>query len=106
MGVIFVQGYSPKSFAAHHGSSIFVYHQNAVADFRAKVLAPFFAEMAKQTFFTGKPLQFNMAQFIKQSDALAGTQLGYTINNLYPADSVGLFSVNYATKFDSKLTDE
>ncbi|WIA22068.1 hypothetical protein OEZ85_004413 [Tetradesmus obliquus] len=100
------QGYSPKSFAAHHGSSIFVYHQNAVAEFRAKVLAPFFAEMAKQTFFTGKPLQFNMAQFIKQSDALAGTQLGYTINNLYPADSVGLFSVNYATKFDSKLTDE
>jgi hypothetical protein len=62
--------------------------------------------MAKQTFFTGKPVQFNQAQFIKQIDGLAGTQLGYTINNLYPADSVGVFAVDYTTKFDSKLTDE
>ncbi|KAF6260218.1 hypothetical protein COO60DRAFT_1508167 [Scenedesmus sp. NREL 46B-D3] len=100
------EGYSPKSFAAHHGSSIFVYHQAAVADFRAKVLAPFFAEMANQTFYTGKPLQFNQAQFIKKIDALAGAQLGYTINNLYPADSVGLFSVDYTTKFnDTKRSD-
>jgi hypothetical protein len=83
-----------------------VYHQTAVAEFRAKVLAPFFAEMAKQSFFTGKPLQFNQAQFIKQIDTLAGTQLGYTINNLYPADSVGLFTVAYSTKYDAKLTDE
>jgi len=64
---------------------MFVYHQAAVSQFRAKVLAPLFADLAKTNFFAGKPVKFDIAAFTKRLDQLAGLQLGYTVANLYPA---------------------
>lgn len=71
--------------------------QAAVADFRAKVLAPFFADIAKQSKFWGRNISFDMASFVKRTEKLAATQLQYTIENLPPADSVGLFKVAFNT---------
>lgn len=79
---------TPLSMAAHGGSSVFVYHQGAVADFRAKVLAPLLAGVAADSAFWGTRVSFDQAKFIKGGDALASTQLGYTLNNLSPADQV------------------
>jgi len=88
---------TPAALAAYRGSSIFVYHQAAVADFRAKVLAPFFAELAGQSKYWGKQIKFDQATFVKSLEKLAATQLTYTINNLPPADSVSLFKVSFKT---------
>lgn len=66
---------------------MFIYHQAAVSQFRAKVLAPLFADMAKTNFFTGKPLSFDTGAYVKRLDQLAAAQLAYTVNNLYPAGS-------------------
>lgn len=71
--------------------------QAAVAEFRSKVLAPFFAELAAQSKFWGKQVAFDMASYIKSTDKLAATQLQYTLENLPPADSVGLFKVAFRT---------
>lgn len=71
--------------------------QAAVAEFRAKVLAPFFADIASQTKYWGKQIKFDQATYIKQLEELAGKQLGYTINNLPPADAVSLFKVAFRT---------
>jgi hypothetical protein len=68
-----------------------------VADFRSKVLAPFFADLAAQSKFWGKQVKFDMASYIKSTEKLAGTQLTYTLENLPPADSVGLFKVSFKT---------
>lgn len=78
--------------------------QAAVADFRAKVLAPFFAEIAKQSKYWGRTIEFDMASYIKRLDKLASTQLQYTLENLPPADSVGLFKVTYKSSSPAAST--
>jgi len=71
--------------------------QAAVAEFRAKVLAPFFAEIASQTKYWGQQIKFDQATYTKRLEELAGKQLAYTINNLPPADAVSLFKVAFKT---------
>jgi len=88
---------TPAAVAAYRGSSIFVYHQAAVAEFRAKVLGPFFAEIAGQSKYWGQQIKFDQAAYMKHLEALAAKQLGYTINNLPPADAVSLFKVAFKT---------
>jgi hypothetical protein len=83
---------------ADGGSSLFVYHQAAAAQVRAQVLAPFFEELAKNTFFTGKPLAFDKKEFTDAMEALAAKQLTYTLGNLPPADSINVFTVGFKTK--------
>jgi hypothetical protein len=61
------------------------------------VLAPFFADLAGQSKYWGKQVKFDQAGFVKTLEKLAATQLTYTINNLPPADSVGLFKVSFKT---------
>jgi hypothetical protein len=61
------------------------------------VLAPFFADLAGQSKFWGKQVKFDMASYIKSTEKLAATQLTYTLENLPPADSVGLFKVSFKT---------
>jgi hypothetical protein len=39
-------GASPAIAASHRGSQLFVYHANAVEDFRSQVLAPWFVSYA------------------------------------------------------------
>lgn len=56
-----------------------------------------FAELAGQSKFWGKQLKFDMATYMKRLEVLASTQLTYTINNLPPADAVGLFKVAFKT---------
>lgn len=92
------QGQTPLIRNAMGGSSIFVYHKKAAADFRAMVLAPFFESLAKSTLLAAKPLPFNRPAFIKAMEALANQQLSATVSQLPPADSVGVFSVNYMTR--------
>lgn len=64
------------------------------------------AGLAKSTYFTGRPLSFDQAKFSARMDALAGQQLGYTVNNLPPADAVGLFAVDYKTAAGGKTSNE
>jgi hypothetical protein len=71
--------------------------QAAVSDFRAKVLAPFFADLAGQSKFWGKQVKFDQVKFVASLEKLAATQLTYTINNLPPADSVSVFKVSIKT---------
>jgi hypothetical protein len=83
---------------AEGGSSLFVYHQSAAAQVRAQVLAPFFEELAKRSFFTGKPLAFDRMKFVDAMEALAAKQLAHTIGHLPPADSINVFTVGFKTK--------
>jgi hypothetical protein len=75
--------------------------QAAAADFRAKVLAPMFADIAKNSKFWGRSISFDMAAYIKTTEALAAKQLTYTLENLPPADSVGLFKVAFKTSAEA-----
>jgi hypothetical protein len=56
-----------------------------------------FADIAKNTKFWGSPIKFDMASYTKATEALAAKQLTYTLENLPPADSVGLFKVAFTT---------
>lgn len=80
------KGYSPKVPAADRGSQTFVYHGNAVAAFRSKVLTPFFVKMG-----AGK---FTAAAFQAEVDRLANLQLQNTLDGLPPANQVNFFLVN------------
>jgi hypothetical protein len=75
--------------------------QAAVAEFRAKVLGPLFADLASQTKFWGKPIKFDAATYIARTEKLAAAQLGYTLQNLAPVDAVGLFKVTFKTSTDA-----
>lgn len=71
------------------GSSVFVYHPNAVAAFRESVLVP---------FFTKKNKALSNTQFLKGVTELFGTQLTATLTNLAPANATDLFAVNVKTQ--------
>jgi hypothetical protein len=71
--------------------------QAAVAEFRMKVLAPMFASLAADTKFWGREIKFDMASYNARTEKLAAKQLQYTLENLPPADSVGLFKVSFNT---------
>jgi hypothetical protein len=79
-------GASPMATPSQAGSSLFVYHAAAIADFRKKVLAPF---LIKQS--NGKITDEN--SFLANVTNLLTTQLGSTVTNLNPANQVDLFSV-------------
>jgi hypothetical protein len=66
-----------------------------VSDFRAKVLAPFFADIASNQKFWGQAIKFDMASFVKRDEELFTQQLTYTVSNLPPANGVSLFKVAY-----------
>jgi len=83
---------------AEAGSSVFVYHQAAAAQMRANMLTPFFEEISKSSFFTGKPLSFDRKEFTDAIEKLAAKQLDYTLGNLPPADSINVFTVGFTTK--------
>jgi hypothetical protein len=69
--------------------------QAAVAEFRAKVLAPLMADVAADSKFWGRPVKFDAAAFTKRVNALTGQQLTYTLGNLPPANAVHAYKVAY-----------
>ena len=84
-------GSSPQVSPYVGGSTIFVYHANAVAEFRENVLTPFFIRASE-----GK-LQ-NGTLFLSNFTDLFTTQLTATLTNLEPANAVDVFSVKVKTK--------
>lgn len=64
-----------------------------------------FAGLAAQTKFWGRPIKFDQASYNKRLEGLANTQLAYTVGNLPPADSVGLFKVAFKTSESSAAGD-
>lgn len=79
-------GSSPKVTPSQGGSTLFVYHAEAVADFRKKVLTPFFQKLAP-----GKTLVAE--SFVTSLTDLNTKQLTATLTNLSPANAVDLFSL-------------
>jgi hypothetical protein len=71
------------------GSTLFVYHPNAVASFRESVLVP---------FFTKKSKLLSAEQFLSKVTELFTTQLTATLTLLSPANAVDLIAVNIKTK--------
>lgn len=69
-----------------------------MSDFRAQVLAPFFANIAANAKFWGRAIRFDMADFTRHVEALFGKQLTYTVSNLPPANGVTMFKVAYKVK--------
>jgi hypothetical protein len=75
---------------SHLGSSIFVYTPRAASAFRSQVLTPFFHDESQ-----GRR-SFNRASFTESMEQLTAAQLSETLKSLSPANSIDLFSVNYA----------
>jgi len=84
-------GLSPQVSPNIGGSTLFVYHANAVAEFREKVLTPFFIWASEGKLDNG-------TSFLSNFTALFTTQLTATLTNLKPANAVDLFSVRVKTK--------
>jgi hypothetical protein len=76
----------PLVYPNEGGSTLFVYHQTAVQEFRD------YAVRAGQFAPTGK-----RAKMIKLWNEIAGMQLGATLTYLGPANDVGLFAVTLKT---------
>lgn len=81
-------GFSPAIRGNFMGSTIFVYHAEAVADFRRDVLTAFFAKQNPAVPAAG---------FFSNVTALLGTQLGATLAQLGPANAINRFTIAVAT---------
>ena len=84
-------GLSPQVAPNMGGSTLFVYHAKAVAEFREKVLTPFFIGASEGKLDNG-------TLFFSNFTALFTSQLTATLTNLKPANAVDLFSVLVKTK--------
>lgn len=82
------RGLTPLVFPNYGASSAFVYHPNAVAQWRRHVVS---------TALSGLVPPADRAAFAKLWDDVAGLQLGATLQNLPPASEIGLFPVTINT---------
>jgi hypothetical protein len=73
------------------GSSLFVYHPDAAAEFRNQVLTPFFVKL-------DKPRKLTESVFALNLNNLLQNQLGATLTYLAPAKDVNLYSVTYTSR--------
>ena len=79
-------GQSPSYIHNHLGSSVFVYHGDAVAEFRRDVVAPFFAKLSG-----GK---VSAAEFGAALSALKAKQLAASLRFIRSAAAVDVFGVS------------
>lgn len=82
------KGLSPQVYPNFGASSLFVYHPNAVAQWRRHVIS----------FALGSIIpEADRARFATLWDEIAGLQLGSTLTYLAPANAIGLFPVTVNT---------
>lgn len=75
---------SPKYFPDFLGSSVFLYTSSAVAQFREKIVAPFFTQQSSR---------IRQSKFLQDLIALTSLQLDQTLTKLAPANSVPIVTV-------------
>jgi hypothetical protein len=85
------------------GSTVFVYHGDAVAQFRELVLTPFFvgvdssSKLSDSGNVTAKPL--DPAQFLSEVTRIGTAHLMTTLDILSPANKIHVFSANYHVSY-------
>ncbi|GBF99831.1 hypothetical protein Rsub_12946 [Raphidocelis subcapitata] len=89
------KGQSPALPPADHGSQTFLFHPDAVGDFRKEVLAPWFVRYAE---WRGKKI--DQGKYLKALNDLQTKQLGATLKFLSPANSLPIYTVEVTTKDD------
>lgn len=82
------RGLTPQVFPNFGASSLFVYHPNAVSQWRRHVISFALASIVPEA---------DRARFATLWDEIAGMQLGSTLTYLAPANAIGLFPVTVNT---------
>jgi hypothetical protein len=81
--------YSPTIYPLKDGKSLFVYHPEAIKDYRKKILIPFFVD----NLYDNDTFKLNSNMFYKNVNRIAKLQLKNTITLVYPAYNVNVFEV-------------
>ncbi|GBF88187.1 hypothetical protein Rsub_00899 [Raphidocelis subcapitata] len=84
-------GMSPALPPSHGGSQLFIYHAQAVDDFRKSVLTPFFVEYAGLL-----KKQLDQTKFYNELKSLQAQQLAAVLKYLAPANALPIWSVTIA----------
>lgn len=81
------QGQSPALSPSAGGSQVFIFHPQAVSDFRTRVLSPWFVRYHSRVA-GGKGAAFDENTFNLALDSLQGGQLRATLKDLPPANAL------------------
>lgn len=81
-------GSTPNTIPNHGGSTMFVYTPQAVADFRAKVLVPFFKSYDPSV---------NTVALLKAVESLQSKQLDASLKMVSPLNKVPMYAINIKT---------